>query len=281
MSSLPSLGLDHLVVLVDNLDSAAATYEAFGFTVAPEMRHPFGTANRLVTLDGNFIELVGVVDPDHLTGPGPLIADRLATAGSGPFGVAIISNDAATDHELLQDRGLNPGAIGDGKREVPHPNGTTIEARFSTILLPNPPGVPFIWFLAQQHVPEAVWISEWQSHRNGAAVMTAIQVYAEDPNSLLSFLTRLYGAKAAQESPGSATVTTPRGRIEVLSKQAVRDRFGDMVAPLTEQTQVVGATIATSSLSIVGALPHAQKETGRVIIPAQFAYGLALEFIVD
>ena len=62
-------GLDHLVVAVRDLDAAGQALRDLGFTVTPENRHAWGTANRLVQLDGFFIELLSVAEPDKIPRP--------------------------------------------------------------------------------------------------------------------------------------------------------------------------------------------------------------------
>ena len=49
--------IDHLVLPVRDLDLARARYEALGFRVAAEARHPFGTENACIFLqDGTYLE---------------------------------------------------------------------------------------------------------------------------------------------------------------------------------------------------------------------------------
>src|SRR5216683_6051354 len=54
--------LDHLVLCVRDLDAARRTYERLGFTLTPKAVHPFGTANSLIQFNGNFLELLTVID---------------------------------------------------------------------------------------------------------------------------------------------------------------------------------------------------------------------------
>src|SRR5882724_9697820 len=54
--------LDHLVLCVRDLAAAQASYARLGFTLTPRALHPFGTANSLVQLQGNFLELLAVAD---------------------------------------------------------------------------------------------------------------------------------------------------------------------------------------------------------------------------
>ena len=62
-------GIDHLVIAVRDLDAARAAYRRLGFTLTPEARHPFGTKNSLVQLDGAFLELVAIADPALIPEP--------------------------------------------------------------------------------------------------------------------------------------------------------------------------------------------------------------------
>lgn len=57
-------GIDHLVVVVPDLEAAARAYVALGFTVVPGGRHPVGTQNQLIAFgDGAYVELVGFYEP--------------------------------------------------------------------------------------------------------------------------------------------------------------------------------------------------------------------------
>src|SRR2546423_2327298 len=62
------LGLDHIVIAVNDLEAAIADYRRLGFTVVPGGRHPVGTYNGLVAFaDGSYIELISFYrdNPDH------------------------------------------------------------------------------------------------------------------------------------------------------------------------------------------------------------------------
>ena len=55
-------GFDHVVWTVRDLAAAARFMEQAGFRVTPRARHPWGTENHLVQLDGFFIEILGIGD---------------------------------------------------------------------------------------------------------------------------------------------------------------------------------------------------------------------------
>jgi len=52
-------GIDHLVIVVNDLDQAARDYEQLGFTVVPGGRHPVGSHNMLIAFaDGSYLEII-------------------------------------------------------------------------------------------------------------------------------------------------------------------------------------------------------------------------------
>ena len=59
-------GIDHVAVLVRDLDAAQTRFESMGFTLTPRAYHPWGTANHLVQFGRSFIEIVGVADASKI-----------------------------------------------------------------------------------------------------------------------------------------------------------------------------------------------------------------------
>lgn len=62
------LGIDHIVVVVHDLEKAAKDYEQLGFTVIPGGKHPVGSHNALISFaDGSYIEIIAFYReaPDH------------------------------------------------------------------------------------------------------------------------------------------------------------------------------------------------------------------------
>ncbi|HEX9271179.1 MAG TPA: VOC family protein [Candidatus Binatia bacterium] len=61
-------GIDHIVIVVNDLEQAAKDYEQLGFTVVPGGKHPVGSHNALISLaDGSYIEIIAFYReaPDH------------------------------------------------------------------------------------------------------------------------------------------------------------------------------------------------------------------------
>jgi hypothetical protein len=52
-------GIDHIVIVVTDLEQAAKDYEQLGFTVVPGGKHPVGSHNVLISLaDGSYVEII-------------------------------------------------------------------------------------------------------------------------------------------------------------------------------------------------------------------------------
>lgn len=245
---VPSFGIDHVVVLVRDLDAAAAAFEAQGFTLAPLMRHEgFGTANRIVLFQNSFLELVGVVAPEELGGPGLLIHERLGSHGPGPFGIALNADDIARDRDRLRAAGVGVGELGCGSRPVPLPDGTMGLARFSTFVIEGPADMPFMLFMSQQHEQGVVWIREWQAHANGVQDIAGLKIVTTDPSAWSPLLQALASDVAVSEAPGRTFAALPAGWIDCT--QGGSGLASDPSADASRIAEVHLATTAAEPLS--------------------------------
>lgn len=130
-------GIDHLVILVPDLETGIRDYEGLGFTVVPGGQHPGGTHNALIAFgDGAYIELIAFQDrsasSEHRW-------RRFLDAGGGLIDFALGSTDLAADVARLTGAGL-PYAPMDGARA--RPDGVQLQWRSASI---SPAGqLPFI-----------------------------------------------------------------------------------------------------------------------------------------
>jgi catechol 2,3-dioxygenase-like lactoylglutathione lyase family enzyme len=63
-------GIDHVIILVDDLDRGIEQYRKLGFTVTPGGKHPRYTHNALVTFaDGSYLELIAFYEQPASTNP--------------------------------------------------------------------------------------------------------------------------------------------------------------------------------------------------------------------
>jgi glyoxalase-like protein len=91
------LAVDHVIVAVHDLDSAASRFkDQYGLTSVEGGRHPgHGTGNRIVPLGRNYIELMAVLDGDEASSSllGSWLTRRLAEVGEGPVALCLRTDD--------------------------------------------------------------------------------------------------------------------------------------------------------------------------------------------
>src|SRR5206468_11277690 len=71
-------GIDHAMVLVRDLDRAAASWRRLGFTLTERGRHTrLGTHNHCMMLGRDYLEILGIVEPTPDNAPrAAMLADR-------------------------------------------------------------------------------------------------------------------------------------------------------------------------------------------------------------
>src|SRR5215212_2707398 len=114
--------LDHLVILVGDLELASADYQRLGFAVTPGGEHTDGlTRNALIPFeDGSYFELVSFVsflDPGDPTDN--VWAWREFLLHEGPIDYCVASDDLDSDVRRLKSLGLVVDGPDDGGRRLP------------------------------------------------------------------------------------------------------------------------------------------------------------------
>ena len=176
MSAL--LALDHVVVVVRDLERAVVGYAAAGFTVVPGGRHPGrNTRNALVVFeDGAYIELIAYDAPS----PDERWWRVLEAHGEGLVDFALLPRDIAATIAAARERGLTGLADRPGGRT--RPDGVRIEwqsARPSSHDLP---------FLCADVTPRALRVPEGEvrRHGNGALGIAEVTVAVSDLRATLA-----------------------------------------------------------------------------------------------
>jgi hypothetical protein len=172
--------VDHLVLPVADLDTAAAEFHGAGYIVTPRADHPFGTSNRLVVFTDTYLELVAVTNADQVPEAG--FAGEVAAYVADQEGIShvvVSSEDAGADFAALAAAGVNVRDPFDFSRPAPIADGTTMTASFS--LVPTESSSPLGAFVCVHHTKEAVWHPSHLEHPNGARRIRAISVAARAP----------------------------------------------------------------------------------------------------
>ena len=128
-------GLDHLIILANDLEQATRDYEQLGFRVTPGGEHADGlTRNALIPFrDGSYLEIVAFLDPDHLRDN--VWGWRRFAATGGLMDHCLASDDLASDVERMREAGFRVEGPDDGARRLP--DGGEIRWRQHPALLPD------------------------------------------------------------------------------------------------------------------------------------------------
>ncbi len=277
--------IDHLVLAVPDLTDAVVLYRALGFTVGARNRHPWGTENAVVQLAGAYLELIGLAEhfqPSATDDAAPF-ADPVAAAvarGGGLAMVALRSTNADSDAARFEAAGIGQGRRLDFGRTAEAPDGTRRELSFSLAFAGDPSLPEARLFTCQHHHPENFWNPSARIHSHGALRLDDIVLAVDDPRAHVPVLATILDA-APTGTVARASFETGTGRIDLMTAEGARARYGGTVAALPGR--FAGFGVAVESLDSVraccehAAIPHAEIGDA-IVVPPQCAFGVALAF---
>ena len=283
-------GIDHIVIAVRDLDAARATWQRLGFTLTPIARHPFGTANSLVQLDGNYIELLAVADiaaiPEASVGSFSFAAFNrdFLKKREGFSMLALKSRDAAADRADFEARGLPVFAPFEFERLAKGPDGSERKVAFSVTFTREPRLREAGFFTCQHHFPENFWRADYQSHVNSARRVESVVLVTRDPADFHEFVTHLTGKHDMTSTSLGVTFDTGEGMFEIMSPIGYRAWFGQ--SPEPDPRRFLACRIAVADLAATRRLFESNHigfsaRMGALIVPAAIAGGVAVAFIQD
>ena len=172
------LGLDHVIILVRDLDDADARMAGLGFRPTPRGYHSahMGTANATVMLrNGTYFETLTVThDTEANEATRAVLAER-----EGPFGLAFKTDDAYGAAAEFEAAGIAVGGALDFVRPVELPGGTQ-DARFTVARTRTDATPGAMLFVCQHHTPDVVWRSDYLNQPNDALGLAEVIGVADD-----------------------------------------------------------------------------------------------------
>lgn len=224
--SHPVKGVDHVFLLVNDLDRRRDDFARMGFTVSPRGMHSAhkGSANHTIMLQEDYFELLGLIAET------PGNADRRATLaewGEGLHAVACRIDDAAEAQTRLAGEGIATEGLSDFSRPVPLPDGGEGVAAFSTLKF-APDETPLgIIFMCQHRTRDTVWMPELMTHANGAVALGGIVSGVDDPAATAARFARLFADGRTEAMAGGARVETGAASapLLILSREALAARY--------------------------------------------------------
>lgn len=194
--------IDHIVILVRDLDQASADYADAGFTVVPGGVHAGGdTHNALVGFgDGVYLELIAFTEPDKEV---PHRWWRRLAKGEGFIDYALLSSGLDADAKTMRTRNVDLDDPVVGGRD--RPDGEHVG--WKNLHLTAAPARMALPFVIEDTTPRSLRVPGGDSaqHANGATGISSLTLIVTD----LAAATRRLGAVLDQ--PGEST-SNPEGK---------------------------------------------------------------------
>jgi hypothetical protein len=277
------VGIDHVVVMVEDLDSAADNWKRLGFTVSPRGTHSakLGSGNYTIMFGDDYVELLGIVTATKHNAPSRTF---LAERGGGIERIAFTTTDAAAGAAELRDVGME--AIGpiDFGRPVQLPGGGEDEARFSIFEWPpeeTPANVRI--FACQHHTRDTVWIPQLQRHANTAQAIQRVISTSPRPESDARHMVRLIDSEQYSEPDGSIVVASGSRRAEImfLARDALAQQYPGVSLDGLPERGGAGLIISVDDLTAAAqTIEEFYVKVGeRLVVPPSAADGVLLVFV--
>ncbi len=273
-------GIDHVVIVVRDLDAACDAFRRMGFTVTPRGYHTLGSQNHCVMFGHDYIELLW--SPEGAPHPSRQYYTEFARAGEGLAAIAMKTTSAKGAYTEMLWAGFAPSEPVEFSRPVELPEGKR-EARFRVAMasLEHTPGGRM--FVCEHLTRDVVWRPEYQRHANGATEIAAAAILSEDVAATARPYERLLATKAEAIAEGlvvrtggaAIAFTTAHSLAARLPKVRISARSAPFMAALF--VRVADRDAAAAALA-AGGLAPARMPDGSVAVGADMARGVALVF---
>jgi catechol 2,3-dioxygenase-like lactoylglutathione lyase family enzyme len=255
--------LDHLVILVRDLDAATENYRRLGFTVAPGGRHADGATHNVLVVfaDDTYLELVAFTRRfavpmlraarrlgmlSRFVSTDPSFGRRLrlrAAITTGLVDFVLVPAAIVRDIEAIRERGLAiDGPISGGRLR---PDGQEVAWQLG---FPHAPELPF---LCGDVTPRALRVptGEIRTHANGALAIASVTVEVPDLEAASAAYGQLLGSDPVREAEGQAVFSagtsivlrrgkTTRGPMQVTLEVAKGEAAGPLDHRRTEGVEI-------------------------------------------
>jgi catechol 2,3-dioxygenase-like lactoylglutathione lyase family enzyme len=219
-------GIDHIVIVVAELEGAIQHYTAAGFTVVRGGRHNTGTHNALVGFaDGAYLELIAFLDPnaDHPW-------HEALARGGGIVDFCVRTDDLAADLAALSRVGARFADPVPMTRE--RPDGYRLSW---ALALPEPSLSGALPLLIKDETPRGERVPTQRIHRNGITGLHSLTVAVEDPDHISVYYAAVLGTQGVPvvredlDAAGIAFTIGPH-RVQLIAPKPDAGVFADFIA---------------------------------------------------
>jgi hypothetical protein len=236
-SSQTELTLDHVALVVSDLDRASEIYSRMGFTLSPRSSHkgrlepdgpvePWGTGNHCAMFATGYLEILGITDKERHSEHVQVLLDEY----EGLHLIALGCAEAETEANNIRCRlgkGAEPYAV---SRDVPMTDGSSKQATFNILQLPDESFPEADLFLIEHRNKDVIWQPDMLSQPNGVVGLSEVIVCSDDIQDTAG---RLSAALGILPTGGNDTLVfeLARGTIKIITPDALGVLFVDIQPP--------------------------------------------------
>jgi catechol 2,3-dioxygenase-like lactoylglutathione lyase family enzyme len=249
------LGLDHVIVAVNDLEKAAQRYRDLGFALKPGRPHDNGIRNQHVKFpDGTEIELLAAPEArDDLTAQ----YRRHLAGGDGPAFFALFEPEKGLVSQRLDAAGMR------------------YERKGNMVDFPSDHPLGYIFFGRRNQSPTDR--PEHFAHANTATSLIAVWIAGDDLSTERKLLAALGGAARRQTVLGPESV-----RADVVDLKEAQIYLLPASRRFLPGRKIVGATVSVKDLAAARAalrvdLPGEARKGKSLFLPPSVTHGIWLE----
>lgn len=242
------LGLDHVGLILRNLEAGRATYERLGFQLTPKSTHSgsrepggpvehFGSGNHCAMFKKGYFEVMGLTDPDLYS-----TARTLLKKYEGLHIIAFDGADAETNYRILSRRFDGVEAPKRLEREVNTDSHQKEPSRavFNNVTL-DPALFPEAKIIFIEHVTrELLWQPEWMEHPNGTLSLDEVALCVEDIDAVSAKFSRLLNCTPSFPTTGVSQFKLAEGKVYIMNPATVTKWIPGVAPPSIPSVVGVG-----------------------------------------
>ena len=231
------LSLDHVALVVADLDRASQTYTRMGFKLSPRSSHkgklapegpvePWGTGNHCAMFATGYLEILGITDKKRHSEHVQVLLDEYEGLHLIALGCANAGGEAKNIRQRL-GKGEDPYAV---SRDVPMTDGSSKQATFNILQLPDETFPEAELFLIEHMIKDVIWQPDMLSQPNGVVGLAEVIVCSDRLQDTAGRLSAALGI-APQDDGDSLIFRFAHGAIKIIAPNVLNDLFGKVQPP--------------------------------------------------
>ncbi len=281
----PVAGIDHVFLLVHDLDHSRDTYARLGFTVSPRGLHSAhkGAANHTIMFPDDYLELLGLIAETEANAGRRAALSRM---GEGLHAVACRIGDAHAAKAALAAHGIATDPVGSFSRPVPLPDGSQAMASFNTLAFEGTEVPLGTCFMCQHLTRDAVWVPSLLDHPNTACGLARVIARTDTPEAAARGYARLFAAGKARPTANAWEVETGTASavMAFIEPATLMALYPDLDLDRAPEGAFAALQVRVRDLDRARAVleaadvPHRTTPDG-LAVPTRAACGTVLEFV--